>query len=297
MPLSMREREKLLNPRLKTMPHALFKGLTLSSMDFVFQNEMPARRTAKRLAREGRSAEEITGWQPVGTMHAANQRLLHFVDSYTHGLGRAELSLPPHPQSQFQRNPLYRSAYGREIAEVPYHMQRDIRLPAEKGVVADVVDEDMFEANRQKSQLETQMQLDAYRAQAQAEAHRIRLKEERLQQEKHERRLHHDAQRAIFERSRAEWERARNLRKDELQRNQAENLMQQDQDRFREYRNNEMMKKLKFTVGSMHSHAVWFEDVRRHEFYNQEEQFALKIAEQESKEAQRISNPNDFDDD
>ena len=86
MPLSMREREKLLQPRLKTMPQSLFKGLTLSSMDFTFQNEMPARRAAKRMAREGVSNEQIMGWQPVGTIQAANQRLLNFVRSYSHGL-------------------------------------------------------------------------------------------------------------------------------------------------------------------------------------------------------------------
>lgn len=300
--LTDEERKELAQPRLRTMPHALFKGLTLSSTQYLHSHELADKRLAKRRTRDLKSAgfvaeAEPVGWGPKGTVEGASERLLDFVKSYTHGLGRSPLLLPKPPDSQLRRNGFYQARYGREIGTVPYSMARRSQLPVPQRC-SDTLEpegqgEDMFDANRQKSLAETQRQIDQFRAAAEAEAARYRAKEEQLQREKRERKERCRRELLAFEESKAAWQEQGALKQAQLNRDASQYLMDQDQVRLRELQANDSMKKLKRNVGNIHSHAVWFEHVQRHKFYQGEEKFMQKIANDEIREARLRVDPND----
>ena len=212
----------------------VFKGLGLHSTRFVFDKEISLRRTPKRnlkahkrmsLGAVGDSRRnslspdlEIwhsrrkslppplaptpatdTSWRaPAGDSKAAGKRLSKFIGSFSQPLtGRpASVPLPAPPGTQHNRNPFYKSLYGREAGESNNRLQFSAgRYGDDLGAQED----DPLEEARRKAAAEAAKEIGAHRRKAEAALALKRLQEQREREQKSERALVAKAELEEFE--------------------------------------------------------------------------------------------------
>ena len=187
------------------------------------------------------------------------------------------IQLPSDPHSQLSRNPFYKVTFCREVNPYVPTPETVVLGGYKREGAVKTDDGSQLEAERQKIQAENKLQIARTRELAMAERAQRRFEEE-------ERRRQRQEQLLTLERQRAEWQQLKRRSEENsvcklaaLRRGAQNHLIEQDQERARQKRNDKNMHMLKDRVASLHKNAVWWEDVGRQQFYEHEEKFVEAV--------------------
>ena len=141
-----------------------------------------------------------------------------------------------------------------------------------------------LEAERQKLQAANKLQIARTRELAQAERAARRFQEEQRKLQQQAMLLENQRIRAEGERGRAAAAEKCTNRMAELRRRAQNHVIERDQIRAEDKRNDKNMHMLRDRVASLRAQAVWWEDSMRQKFYEKEEKFGEWVLAREKEE-------------